>query len=204
MEKPGSPAWKSLLARAVMSLDEDGRAGFAKRCAESERKLARIREEGGEAPYDFYMVQEVLVEYDRCCRFDEAARLCGARESECVAAKKLDAEIGLVWGFVEGNVMERMAARAKDIAQDAQEELGAAVRDGGRKSNVKALELALAGAAPGLYGRQGRGGGRDDDSGARRLPSGGGGIMINVIGDAALKLLKPAVEGRAGGVFIDV
>ena len=204
MEKPGSPAWKSLLARAVMSLDEDELAAFEKEKAAKEKRYAQSVKDGEKPPYDFYMVQEVLVEYDKTGYFDLAVRFCNGNESECVAAKKLDAEIGLVWKFVEGNVAERMKAQAMDIAQTAQTGLKAVVTDEKCKLNVKALELALAGTMPGLYGKQGRGGRSDGDDGVKRIPAGGGGIMINIIGDAAMKLMKPAVEGRSGGVYIDV
>ena len=187
-----------------MSLDDDGQGWFAKKREESERRDARMAESGETVPSDFYMVQEILVEYDRCGQFEEAVRRCGGSASECVAAKKMDAEIRLAWDFVEGNIVERMKAKAKDIAQTAQDGLGRAVSDPDCKLNVKALELALAGTMPGLYGKPGRGVAVEEPDDGRRIPVGGGGIMINIIGDAAMKLLKPAVEGKSGGVYIDV
>ena len=187
-----------------MSLDEDGLASFERDRARKARRYEQSVKEGEKPPYDFYMVQEVLVEYDRGGQFEAAVRLCGGSESECVAAKKVDAEIALVWDFVEANVVERIRARAKDIAQDAQSGLGRLVTDAKCKLNAKALELALTGVVPGLYSKQGRVGASEGDEGRRRLPAGGGGIMINIVGDAALKLLKPPTDGKSGGVFVDV
>ena len=187
-----------------MSLDDDSLVAFEKERADKEKRYSQRMKENEKPPYDFYMVQEILVEYDKCGYFEAAVKKCNGVESECVAAKKLDAEIKLVWEFVEGNIAERMKAKAKDIAQTAQDGLEKVLKDEKCKLNVKALELALAGTMPGLYGKQGRGGVADMDEGQKRIPVGGGGIMINIIGDAAMKLMKPAVEGKSGGVYIDV
>lgn len=109
-DRPGSPAWKSLLGRAVMSLDDDALSAYRKSRTDMEAKLARSMEERGLAslPYDFYMVQEVLVEYDRCGVLSEAVATCGGKESECVEAGKFDADIRLVWKFVQDGVRGRL------------------------------------------------------------------------------------------------
>ena len=113
-------------------MDDDGMAAYAKSQADMERKRERNLKSGIEAEYDFYMVQEILVEFDRCGVFCEAVAKCGGRESECLGARKADADIALVWDSIEGRIGERLKTRAMDIAQWAQAELGEAVRDGGR------------------------------------------------------------------------
>lgn len=189
-----------------MSLDDDALKSFEKDKAAKEGKFRRNMEKQGliVPPYDFYMVQEVLVEYDRCGRFTDAIRKCGGREEECIEAKKWDAEIKLVWDFIEERIADRMRARAKEIAQDAQEGLRRLVTDDECKLNARAIKMALESTVPDLYGG---GGGKaeaeDEEDGRRKLPMSGG-IMINIIGDAAAKLVAPKEGGRAGGVFIDV
>ena len=206
-DRPGSPAWKSLLARAQLALDEAALAAYRKRRDAQERRLARSMEEHGlkEAPYDFYMVQEVLVEYDRCGVFSDALRSCNGREGECIEARAWDADIRLVWDFVKARLKARMAARALDIAQEAQEGLRKLVTDEECGLNVKALKMALEGAVPELYG----GGAKasedgDEEGGAKRVPVGGGGILVKIVADAAAKLEAPKSGGRSGGVYIDV
>ncbi|MBQ1344762.1 MAG: hypothetical protein IIY62_00225 [Kiritimatiellae bacterium] len=206
-DRPGSPAWKSLLARAQLALDEAALAAYRKKKDSLERRLARSMEEHGlkEAPYDFYMVQEVLVEYDRCGVFSDALRLCNGREGECIEARAWDADIWLVWDFVKARLKARMAARALDIAQVAQEGLGRLVADEECGLNMKALKMALEGAVPELYG----GGAKasedgDEEGGAKRVPVGGGGILVKIVADAAAKLEAPKSGGRSGGVYIDV
>lgn len=201
----GSPAWESLLARAVMSLDESEAAAHEKRRDECDRRYARRLEKAGlmVSPYDWYQVREVLVEYDRCGRFDEALRRCNGKESECLEAKSWDEDVRLVWDFLVRQSKERLAARASDIAQDAQEGLRRLVTDEACRLDTKAIKIALESAAPELYGGGGRGDRGAGEEGPRRLPVGGGGIMINIIGDAAAKLMEPP-KGRSGGVFVDV
>ena len=207
-ERPGSPAWKSLLARAQMALDEEALAAYRKRKDGLERRLARSMEEHGlkEAPYDFYMVQEVLVEYDRCGVFSDALRSCNGREGECIEARAWDADIRLAWDFVKARLKARMAARAMDIAQVAQEGLGRLVADEECGLNVKALKMALEGAVPELYGGGGKPSEAEDGDagGAKRVPIGGGGILVKIVADAAKKLEAPKSGGRSGGVYIDV
>lgn len=204
--RPGSPAWKALLSRAVMALDEDMLSSYRKRKEALERKLERNLSENGLTvpPYDFYMVQEVLVEYDKCGMFMDAIRNCGGRESECIEARAWDADIRLVWDFVRERVKARMAARAVDIAQNAQDGLRRLVTDEDCKLNIKALKIALESVSPELYGG-GAKGGEDDESeeGRKKLPMSGG-IMINIIGDAAAKLEAPKAGSKSGGVYIDV
>lgn len=206
-KRPGSPAWNSLLGRAVLALDEEGISAYRKRKDVLERKLERNMSENGIVvpPYDFYMVQEVMVEYDKCGIFGEALRKCGGRESECIEARAWDADIKLVWDFVRERIKARLAARASDIAQEAQEGLRRLVTDEECKLNVKALKMALESVAPELYGGGAKGSGDEDESddNRKKLPMSGG-IMINIIGDAAAKLEAPKGGGRSGGVYIDV
>lgn len=187
-----------------MSLDDDALAAFESDKAAKERKYARNVKGDEKPPYDFYMVQEILVEYDKCARLTEAVRKCGGNESECIEAKKWDAEIKLVWNFVEERIVDRMRARAKEIAQDAQEGLSQLVTDAECKLNPKAIKMALEGTVPELYGGGGGKAGADEEADERRKLPMNGGIMINIIGDAAAKLMEPKAGGRAGGVFIDV
>ena len=205
---PGSPAWEALLLRAEMALDEAGLAAYNKKKADLAKKLERNMEERGmkSLPYDFYMVQEVLVEYDRCGKFGEALRNCGGSESECLEARSWDMEIKLVWDFVKERIKARMAARAVDIAQEAQDGLRQLVTDESCKLDAKAIKMALESVAPDLYG--GGGGGRrteaEGEDARRKLPMSGG-VTINVVGDAAAKLLlEPKAGEKSGGVFIDV
>jgi hypothetical protein len=205
--RPGSSAWKALLGRAVLALDEEGISAYRKRKDALERKLERNLSETGLTvpPYDFYMVQEVLVEYDKCGIFTEAIRNCGAKESECIEARVWDADIKLVWDFVRERIKARLAARASDIAQEAQEGLRRLVTDEECKLNVKALKMALESVAPELYGGDAKGSGDEEESddSRKKIPMSGG-IMINIIGDAAAKLEAPKGGGKSGGVYIDV
>lgn len=204
-DRPGSPAWNALLSRAVMALDEEGLADYRRLKSSMARKLERNMKEHGlsKAPYDFYMVQEVLVEYDRCGVFSDALALCNGKESECIEAKAWDADIRLAWDFVKARLRERMAVRAGDIAQKAQDGLLRKVTDPDCKLDPKALKLAMETVAPDLYGGGSGSGGGDEDDGRRRLPASGG-IVINIVGDAAAKLAEPKSGGRVGGVYIDV
>ena len=204
--RPGSPAWNSLLSRALMALDEEGAAEYRRVKESMAKKLERNMRERGFVvpPYDFYMVQEVLVEYDRCGMFAEALKLCGGRESECIEARAFDADIRLAWDFVKARLKERMAVRAADIALYAQEGLQKKVTDAKCGLDPKALKLALENVAPELYGGKGGGGGSDEGEDSRKKPPAPGGIVINIIGDAAAKLAEPKSGGRAGGVYIDV
>ena len=205
--RPGSSAWKALLGRAVLALAEEGISAYRKRKDALERKLERNLSETGLTvpPYDFYMVQEVLVEYDKCGIFTEAIRNCGAKESECIEARAWDADIKLVWDFVRERIKARLAARASDIAQEAQEGLRRLVTDEECKLNVKALKMALESVAPELYGGGAKGSGDEEESddSRKKIPMSGG-IMINIIGDAAAKLEAPKSGGKSGGVYIDV
>ena len=206
-ERPGSPAWNALLGRAVLALDEEGISAYRKRKDALERKLERNLSENGLSvpPYDFYMVQEVLVEYDKCGMFTEAILNCGAKESECIEARAWDADIKLVWDFVRERIKARLAARASDIAQEAQEGLRMLVTNEKCELNIRAIKMALESVAPELYGGGAKGSGDEEESddSRKKIPMSGG-IMINIIGDAAAKLEAPKSGGKSGGVYIDV
>lgn len=168
----------------MMSLDDDGQAAYRKREAAMARKYERNVAVCGKPPYDFYMVQEILVEYDRTGRFSGSVLKCGGSESECIEAKKWDAEIELVWDFVERRLVDRMKARAKDIAQDAQEGLGRKVTDSKCRLDPKALELALERTVPEIYGNPDR-----KDSGR-----GSGAQIVYNLPNMTVNLITPPKE----------
>ena len=206
--RPGSSAWKALLGRAVLALDEEGISAYRKRKDALERKLERNMNETGLTvpPYDFYMVQEVLVEYDKCGIFTEAIRNCGAKESECIEARAWDADIKLVWDFVRERIKARLAARASDIAQEAQEGLRMLVTNEKCELNIRAIKMALESVAPELYGGGAKGSGEEEEKDdTRKKVQNSGGIVININGEAAAKLIEaPKSGGKSGGVYIDV
>lgn len=118
-----------------------------------ERKWARLERDMGlkRPPYDFYMSQEVMVEYDKTNRFQQAIATIGAKENEVLESIAWSADLFIVREFIKSRLKDRMKMKATDIAMDAQEELGKVVT-GRSKTNPKGLALALEKTVPEIYG----------------------------------------------------
>ena len=199
--------WDALYAQARMVLDDEGVEREEKRRAVAAKKLKRA---GLEAPpVDLRKVKETLLEYSECLKYMDAVNKTGIARREMTAAFDLWAEAKTVEEYICRIRDEEYKRKRADVVTKLRDQLETLAMDdkGECHANVKAVLFGLERLDKGFFSDPRNVEGIGGDEG-RALPGrGGGGILININGDAARISAAPPEPDRLGGkaqVFIDV
>ena len=190
-----------------MMLDDEGVEREEKRKAVTLKKLRRA---GLEAPpVDLDLVRATLLEYAECMKYTEAVKKTGIAKRDMAVAFDLWPESKTVEEYICRVRDEEYERKRADVVSTLREQMEKLATDdkGECGANVKAVLFGLERLDRRHFSdpRTSEGIGGDD---GRALPHrGGGGILININGDAARISAAPPEPERLGGkaqVFIDV
>lgn len=194
--------WETLWDRVRISFSDEDEDSYRRRLGTAEKKLKRMGL--AEIPVSVDAAKGAVLEYVQTQKFNKALEHHGLSYADFDLVVNLCPEVAMGVEYARRLRNSARAARAEKYADDAEELLARSAQgENVPKSSVTSAMFLLGKIEKERYGDDvGRLKGGED--GQKKLGAGGGGIMINIIGDAAAKLMKPAAVGHSGGVFIDV
>lgn len=194
----GEAPWEELWGRVRLTFSDEDEERYVKRCRLRDKNF---RKHGlAAAPVDEGALKAAMVEYARTMRYGDAVRKAGVTAVDMEIADQYCPEVMMVREFVR---RMRNRARDEDRADKVsrwEEALDTKATDhcGDSKADSRAAMFLLERVERRTFGKEPP----KEEEGPKKLA--GGGIQVNVIGDAALKLLSRGEGQRAGGVFVDV
>lgn len=195
--------WDVLWERARLSFEDADEDSYARRSATAAKKLKRA---GLSAPpVDVDAAKRAICVYATNFVYNDALKQVGISHVDMATACDLVPEVAMAREYVRRLIRDVEDSDDESVAQTAKATLVAAA--GGLavpKQSVDAAKFML-GHIKEKFGESGGKRVAEEDDPSKKKPNGSGGIVINIVGDAAAKLLQPnRPDGRSGGVFIDV
>ena len=190
--------WEDLWGRVRLTFSDEDEERYRKRCALRDKNF---RKHGlSVPPVDEDALKTAMVEYARTMKYVEAIRVAGVTAVDLEIADQYCPEVMMVREFVRRMRNKARDERRSDDVDRWEDALDAKATDhGGRsKADSRAAMFLLERVERRTFGKEPP----KEEEGPKKLA--GGGIQVNVIGDAALKLLTRGEGQKAGGVFVDV
>lgn len=194
----GLTEWEELWGRVRLTFSDEDEERYRKRCALRDKNLRKHNLTY--PPVDEVALKCAMVEYSRTLKYGNSTKAYGVTAVDMKIADQYCPEVKMVQEFVRQVRNDARRERRDEVVSDVEEAMieKATDRDGVSKADVRAGTLILGGADRETYGRDTV----KQDEGKKAVC--GGGIQINVIYDAAQKLMKRVDGQRAGGVIEDV